>query len=237
MSTWPTHLWVADEVLERLPQLHRRGFCVGSIAPDCNVENADWTVFTPPRQMTHWMGSQRKVLSDCDRFWEEYAAPRYAKASTQEERSFLLGYYAHLLVDALYQQMIRDEERVKVTWRRIKAHPVLSLQSDGMPETYDSIKPLLPKAERLKDVEAIEAVYLANHPQSAFVTEILPLQDFPDYLDFLPQGAIVRKIRVMGHMPASEEGREFIAISLEEYHGFVKAAVELVSASVASKMA
>ena len=54
MSTWPTHLWVADEVLERLPQLHRRGFCVGSIAPDCNVENADWTVFTPPRQMTHF---------------------------------------------------------------------------------------------------------------------------------------------------------------------------------------
>ena len=53
MSTWPTHLWVADEVLKRLPQLHRRGFCVGSIAPDCNVENADWTGFTPPRQMTH----------------------------------------------------------------------------------------------------------------------------------------------------------------------------------------
>ena len=39
MATWITHLMIADGVLERIPNLDRHGFCVGNIAPDCNVEN------------------------------------------------------------------------------------------------------------------------------------------------------------------------------------------------------
>lgn len=54
MATWITHLMVADSVLQKLPWLDRRGFCVGNIAPDCNVENEDWTAFTPSREITHW---------------------------------------------------------------------------------------------------------------------------------------------------------------------------------------
>ena len=49
MATWVTHLIVADKILEGFPWLDKRGFCVGNIAPDCNVENSDWTSFTPPR--------------------------------------------------------------------------------------------------------------------------------------------------------------------------------------------
>ena len=55
MATWITHLMIADGVLERIPNLDRHGFCVGNIAPDCNVENEDWTAFTPSREVTHWM--------------------------------------------------------------------------------------------------------------------------------------------------------------------------------------
>lgn len=40
--------------------MDRRGFCVGNIAPDCNVENEDWTEFTPSREVTHWMSAERK---------------------------------------------------------------------------------------------------------------------------------------------------------------------------------
>lgn len=60
MATWITHLMIADALLQQFPQLHRRGFCMGSIAPDCNVENADWTAFIPPREVTHWMQGTRK---------------------------------------------------------------------------------------------------------------------------------------------------------------------------------
>lgn len=45
MVSWVTHLMIADKVLERFSGLDRRGFCVGNIAPDCNVENEDWTEF------------------------------------------------------------------------------------------------------------------------------------------------------------------------------------------------
>lgn len=60
MATWVTHLMIADGVLERLPSLDRHGFCIGNIAPDCNVENEDWTAFTPSREVTHWMQGERK---------------------------------------------------------------------------------------------------------------------------------------------------------------------------------
>ena len=50
MATWITHLMIADRVLESIPELNRHGFCVGNIAPDCNIENEDWTQFVPPRK-------------------------------------------------------------------------------------------------------------------------------------------------------------------------------------------
>ena len=55
MAEWVSHLIVADKVLEKFPQLSRHEFCVGNIAPDCNIPNEDWTEFTPPRAVTHWM--------------------------------------------------------------------------------------------------------------------------------------------------------------------------------------
>ena len=72
MASWVTHLMVADRVLEKMALLCRHEFCVGNIAPDCNVENEDWTQFTPSREVTHWMTAGRKVAADCDRFYEEY---------------------------------------------------------------------------------------------------------------------------------------------------------------------
>lgn len=60
MATWVTHLAVADKVMKEIPELDRRGFCVGNIAPDCNVENEDWTAFTPSREVTHWMSGKKK---------------------------------------------------------------------------------------------------------------------------------------------------------------------------------
>lgn len=68
MAEWITHLMIADGVLERLPNLNRHGFCVGNIAPDCNVENEDWTDFTPSREVTHWMQSERKKSVGLRRF-------------------------------------------------------------------------------------------------------------------------------------------------------------------------
>ena len=233
MATWITHLMIADGVLERIPNLDKHGFCVGNIAPDCNVENEDWTAFTPSREITHWMQGERKKASDCDAFCHEYILKRKDKIKSAEEYAFLLGYYSHLITDAAFQAMIRDEDRVRSVWMRIKADEELSIAGAGMDETWDSVKNLIPKKDRMREIYVMEAEYLSDHPNSGYLTEILTLKSFPDYIDYLPQGSIVRKIGVMGYLPeAGELSTEFISISKEEYDTFTIKAINTVEEKI-----
>lgn len=236
MATWITHLMIADGVLERIPNLDRHGFCVGNIAPDCNVENEDWTAFTPSREVTHRMQGERKKASDCAAFCDEYILKRKGESKSAEEYSFLLGYYSHLITDAAFQAMIRDEDRVRAVWMRIKADEELSADAAGMDETWDSVKRLIPKKDRMREIYAMEAEYLNGHPESGYLTEIIPLKTFPDYIDYLPKGCIVRKIGVMGYL--SEPGKsinKFITMSKNEYANFVQDAIQLVANQLAEK--
>ena len=236
MATWITHLMIADGVLERSPNLDRHGFCVGNIAPDCNVENEDWTAFTPSREVTHWMQGERKKASDCDAFCDEYILKRKDKIKSAEEYAFLLGYYSHLITDAAFQVMIRDEDRVREVWMRIKADEELSAAGTGMDETWDSVKRLIPKKDRISEIYAMEAEYLNNYPNSGYLTEIIPLKSFPDYIDYLPQGSIVRKICVMGYLPDLDKSiNKFITMSKDEYANFVEDTIQLVVKQFAEK--
>lgn len=229
MATWVTHLMIADRVLEKVPWLDRRGFCVGNIAPDCNIENEDWTQFTPSREVTHWMSDDRKTTTDSERFYQEYIENRKQEINTKEEYSFLLGYYAHLITDAEFQSFTRDEKRIASAWKRIKEHPALSEKASGMPGTWDSIRLLISKDDRMKDIYTIEADYLQEHPESGYLTEIRGLSAFPDYIDYLPHGAIVRKIGAMGYLPKKETGKyPYLAMSKDEYWAFADRAVHSV---------
>ncbi len=236
MANWITHLMIADKLLIMLPGLDRRGFCVGNIAPDCNLENETWTAFIPPRAVTHWMQNDQKKASDCEAFYKEYLLARKEQITSNEQYSFLLGYYAHLLTDAAFQAMIRDENRVKAVWERIKAHAPLRQACLGMEESWGSAKRLIPKSERMKEIDAIEAAYLIAHPDSGYLTEILPLTEFPDYIDYLPHGCYVRKVGVMGRLPKPDENVTFLAISPEEYAAFVEQTTKLVYDQLAAKM-
>ncbi len=230
MAEWVSHLMVADKVMEALPWLKRHEFCVGNIAPDCNIPNEDWTAFTPSREITHWMqAGKRKNADDCKRFYEEYIAKRIKNIKTEEEMSFLLGYYAHLITDAEHQRTIRDPERVAAAWKRAKAILELRERSAGMEETWDNFKLLFPdRKDRMKDFGVLEREYLDSHPDSGYFTEIKDLETFPDYIDYLPGGAIPLKIKMMYYIPTLEESRyPFVGFSREECRGFVERAVEL----------
>ena len=229
MATWVTHLMIADSVLQHIPSLDRSGFCVGNIAPDCNVENEDWTAFTPSREVTHWMQGERKKASDCDAFYEQYIEKRRDGIQSAEEYAFLMGYYAHLITDAAFQKMIRDEDRVKAVWKRIKENEELRERSVGMEESWDNAKKLIPKRVWVGHIYSLEAEYLNAHPGSGYLTEILPLKDFPDYIDYLPAGAIVRKIGVMGYLPKINENLiDWIAISREEYEAYIQETIQMI---------
>lgn len=177
------------------------------------------------------MGGKRKIAGDCERFLHEYVEKR--ENMDEREESFLLGYYAHLIADAEYQRTIRDEERVKASWVRIRSFPELNRLSAGMEETFDSVKLLFGKAEREKDICRIERDYLDRHPDSGYLTDILPLTEFPDYLDYLPAGAIPRKVKVMGYMPRKEDSRyPFVWMTEAEYRSYVERATGLAAEAI-----
>ena len=235
MATWVTHLMIADKVLESLPQLDARAFCVGNIAPDCNVENADWTAFDPPREVTHFMGSERKNGTEAERFWTEYVQTHAESMGSAQEFSFMLGYYAHLIADAQFQKMIRDEARVAAVGDRIKAHPAWAQKAEGLDKTWDAAKKLLSKKQLTREISALEAEYLAGNPESGYLKHIVPLTEFPEYLDFMPKGCIARKVRVMGGIPQAHQ-TEFFSISREEYADYVERTVKLTIQSLHNKM-
>jgi len=56
----------------------------------------------------------------------------------------------------------------------------------------------------MKDIYTIEAEYLEKNPDSGYLSYIMKLKEFPDYIDYLPKGAIVRKIGVMGYLPKKQ---------------------------------
>ncbi len=118
---------------------------------------------------------------------------------------------------------------MKALWTRIKKHPELSKLSVGMEETWDSAKVLIKRNERSKDIYSIEKEYLDLHPESGYLTDIIGLKEFPDYIDYLPNGAIVRKVKVMGYMPKKEIGQyPYICMTVEEYDFFIETATRLV---------
>lgn len=227
MAEWVSHLIVADRILEKLPWLARHEFCVGNIAPDCNIPNDDWTEFTPSRQVTHWMKDERKTADDSIVFRDEYIVDRLDKITSKEELSFLYGYYAHLITDAELQRTTRDAARIAEAWKRAKAVKELRDKSVGMEENWDNFKRLFPdRKERTKDFFVIEREYLDAHPDSGYYTEIQGLESFPDYIDYLPKGVIPAKIKLMYYLPSLDGGKyPFIGFSRDEYTSFLDSAV------------
>jgi hypothetical protein len=132
--------------------------------------------------------------------------------------------------------MIRDETRAKAIWARIRASEIWSAAGVGMEETWYSVRSLIPKNERMREIYALEAEYLREHPDSGYLIEILPLKSFPDYIDYLPNGSIVRKIGVMGYLPEQEVSTaNLITLSREELTAFVQETTELVAKQLVGK--
>ena len=54
MASWMIHLRIADLLLDRIPRLDETAFVFGNIAPDSGIPNADWSVFTPSKSVSHY---------------------------------------------------------------------------------------------------------------------------------------------------------------------------------------
>lgn len=236
MAGWITHSRIADELLRRGLSLDVKSFCIGNIAPDCNVENEDWSGFTPPREVTHWMHAKNnKLTADYEAFYAQYIENR--PNLFKEELSFLLGYYAHLIADVDAQRAMRDPLRVQAIFRRIASIPEMQAKVAGLPETMDTLKAAFGGRKAVsQDVAYLENRYLLEHPDSVYNTVVRETTSFPDYLDYLPVGAIPRKIKIMA-APADPhmEKPTFIFYSEDEYEALIQASVNQIYQKLRSK--
>ena len=110
MASWMVHLRIADKLLDSIKDLDESAFVLGNIAPDSGVPNEDWSVFTPPGNVTHYRTKpEEKTFIDIDKYAREHFSGEHIKDYSKREYSFFLGYYTHLLTDIEWTKMVHSE--------------------------------------------------------------------------------------------------------------------------------
>lgn len=113
MGTWISHLRIAENLLAALPGLEPLSFSLGSLAPDSGVPNETWTVFDPPKTVTHFLkpGENEGQIADLE-FYRGYLRGLSATADPARY-SFRLAYFLHLVADNLWVYWINGAARVQ----------------------------------------------------------------------------------------------------------------------------
>lgn len=106
MASWIVHLRIADALLDVL-DVEASHFLAGNIAPDCG-RPVPAGGFDPDLHVTHFTKT-KKDACEYDRFWNEYGST----ARTPAQRSFYLGYFAHLMTDVLWVKWINAPTKAR----------------------------------------------------------------------------------------------------------------------------
>jgi hypothetical protein len=104
LATWLAHLRIAEKVKERIPEIDLSYLMMGSIAPDSGKPDETYRNYDPPKEVTHFevnKGGEKSKI-DLDAFFEKYLAPSKIFTRSDSTRSFLWGYYFHLLTDSIW---------------------------------------------------------------------------------------------------------------------------------------
>lgn len=230
MANWITHTRIADILISKGLDVDVKGFCIGNITPDCNIENEDWTAYIPPREVTHFMTKGKsKTTCDYEGFFNQFI--KNQTFNNKEEYSFLLGYYSHLISDVQYQIMIRDNDRVKASFNRIRSNHELYEKIKEYPETFDTLKKAFGKWNVFADIIELENKYIKDNPDCSYNQILRTTHDFPDYLDFLPENAINRKLPIMLKEYdewASIKGSGFYFFSIAEYEHYLNETADMI---------
>ena len=127
MASWMVHLRVADKLFEQIENLDEQAFIMGNIAPDSGVPNEDWTVFQPPKDVSHFSEKSQNKNINIEIFISQYLNDHLIKKYNKKEFSFFLGYYTHLLTDIewannVYEPLLQAypkeaaEDKYKLVW-------------------------------------------------------------------------------------------------------------------------
>lgn len=204
MATWIAHLRVAENILNNGFRFDKETFVVGNIGPDAGMPNEDWSMFSPPAEVTHWKVGK---AIEHERFWNKCIKNLNPKEDFGKY-SFLMGYYIHLLTDNEWSKLLQYKK--------------------GDPLYYEGLN----KDENFiwiikKDWYGLDFKYLNENPNCIFHTCFKHIKSVPDYLDYFPSRAFEFKVRYIKdyYLGENKETKEnFIYLSKEEMDGFVDSA-------------
>lgn len=209
MATWIAHLRVAEKLLAIYKDLDKESFLVGNIGPDSGVPNEDWSSFTPPKKISHWENEAGTI--DAEDFKKRYLSN--IKEYTNQELSFVLGYYVHLLSDIQWSKYLLKR----------KDDP---LYRDNLAKDKNFIWVIK------DDWYGQDHLYLRENKQNVFYDIFAKIKEFPNtYFDFFPSEAFTRQVNYISnyYLHCKENvDRDFIYFTKEEMDGYVAAAYDAV---------
>lgn len=158
LATWLAHLRIAEKVKERIPEIDLSYLMMGSIAPDSGKPDESNRSYDPPKEITHFEVNKEdnKCKIDLDAFFEKYLAPSKIFTRSDSTRSFLWGYYFHLLTDCIWVEKYllpnqkkynaenhEDKDFIDIMREEIYALDFIHLQQKGndIVESFKQIKP------------------------------------------------------------------------------------------------
>lgn len=208
MATWITHLRVAENILDRGFDLEPVPFIIGNIGPDSGVPNNDWSSFTPPKKITHWLGSDKII--NAHNFVDKYIADKVKEDN--DRYSFIIGYYVHLLTDIEWSKVYNEKKKE-------------TLYKEGLDKDPNFIWVIK------KDWYGLDYLYLEKHQKSIFHMIFKNINKVPDYLDYFPKGAFERQVKYITefYLGKNNQTKEnFIYITEEEMNNFVNNRTEKI---------
>ena len=204
MATWGSHFRIAEIILKKYDKLNRKCFAIGNIGPDCCLPNKNWSAFTPSRDVSHftitkvsnWLETNtfRFMINDL-KFFSKYLID-FNLISPQDNRSFLLGYFLHLITDNLWNYYIM---------KPLKEEYFREFQKN--PDFIWVVK---------KDWYDLDKIYITENKDSLFWTDFLEAEYNEDFINFLPREGVQRQLEYIKKLyQISEE--EYIRILKRKY--------------------
>lgn len=213
LATWVTHFRITEELLKTELPVSKIEFLVGNIGPDCGLIGEDGKP-SPPKETTHFE-IEGKINSDS--FYQQYLSDE--KESSLSEFSYYLGYYTHLVTDEKWIAFTDQKKKEKVFKEILNT-----------PEYTPLVK---------RDWYGLDFLYLKNHKDNIFWTKFQLINDFPEYLDFFPQGQTLKQIRNITnfyHNHTISDDHEFIYLKPNEGDEFVEDTVQTVKELLNQRM-
>lgn len=171
MGTWISHLRIAENVLPHFPGLDEITFTFGNLSPDSGIPNADWTVFDPPKEVTHFLQKGEGEYAIHDLVYYQQYLEGIKPENDIKLYSFRLGYFFHLICDILWAKRV---------WAA----------------TQQQFKPLFDADSRKAvglvkdDWYGLDQLYVRDHPEHIFWRVIMANPYPPSYLPFVKVEAL-----------------------------------------------